>query len=88
MLQMYSIVVLFLGLHIPLISALSVTGALGGLQPGSRERPMRQEISGFAQSGAAWDLFVQALQEFQSAPITDMLSYFQVAGIHGYPTRP
>ncbi|EQB47725.1 hypothetical protein CGLO_13112 [Colletotrichum gloeosporioides Cg-14] len=30
-------------------------------------------------------LFIRALQKFYDKPYTDRLSYFQVAGIHGYP---
>lgn len=35
-----------------------------------------------------WTLFVLGLERFKSLPVDDKLSYFQVAGIHGYPEQP
>lgn len=32
-----------------------------------------------------WTLFVYALTAFKELPVEDKLSYYQVAGIHGYP---
>jgi len=78
----------FFVLFIPFASSLSITGATGGIVSGSRIRPFRQEINEFSNSGASWDLFILALQRFQNTSITDELSYFQVVGIHGFPTRP
>lgn len=86
-LHFHLLFVLFEGL-IHSVWSLSITGASGGLQSGTRQRPVRQEIHDFAQSGAAWDLFILALGRFQDASTTDVLSYFQVAAIHGYPARP
>lgn len=34
-----------------------------------------------------WTLFVVGLERFKSLPVDDKLSYFQVAGIHGYPEQ-
>ncbi|SCO36199.1 related to tyrosinase precursor [Fusarium fujikuroi] len=52
--------------------------------------PVRKEISSLANSGdpkekKQWTLFVLALERFKSMPVNDKLSYFQIAGIHGYP---
>ncbi|KAM5350817.1 hypothetical protein ACJ41O_007322 [Fusarium nematophilum] len=55
--------------------------------------PVRHEISALANSKdpdhrRQWTLFVLALEKFKLKPIEDKLSYFQVAGIHGYPEAP
>ncbi|KAF4497184.1 tyrosinase precursor [Fusarium agapanthi] len=52
--------------------------------------PVRKEISSLANSDdpkdrRQWTLFVLALERFKSMPVDDRLSYFQIAGIHGYP---
>ena len=70
------------------ITAIEVTGATGGVNYATGERPSRQEISTFAASGPAYDLFVLALRQLQSTNQSDPLSYFQIAGIHGYPRIP
>lgn len=35
-----------------------------------------------------WTLFILGLEAFEKMPICDQLSYFRVAGIHGYPLQP
>ncbi|KAJ0120575.1 hypothetical protein J7T55_015304 [Diaporthe amygdali] len=50
--------------------------------------PVRREIDHFAQSGPPFDLFILALQALQAREQNDPLSYFQIAGIHGYPVMP
>ncbi|CAG7564494.1 unnamed protein product [Fusarium equiseti] len=52
--------------------------------------PVRYEISKLAGSNdpmlrRQWTLFVLALEKFKMKPVNEKLSYFQVAGIHGYP---
>ncbi|KAM0228209.1 hypothetical protein ACHAP5_012004 [Fusarium lateritium] len=52
--------------------------------------PVRYEISVLASSTdpdlrRQWTLFVLALERFKLKPVSEKLSYFQVAGIHGYP---
>ncbi|KAH7154288.1 hypothetical protein DER46DRAFT_628176 [Fusarium sp. MPI-SDFR-AT-0072] len=52
--------------------------------------PVRYEISKLASSKdpmlrRQWTLFVLALEKFKMKPVNEKLSYFQVAGIHGYP---
>lgn len=66
-------------------NSLRITGATNGTNPTTGERPFRREINEFAGSGASWDLYILALQRMQSAPSNDPLSYYQIAGIHGYP---
>lgn len=64
--------------------AIQVKGSTTGVGPG-RQRPFRQEITAFSQSGPAWDLYLLALQQLQNTPASDPLSYYSIAGIHGYP---
>ncbi|KAF4439226.1 tyrosinase precursor [Fusarium acutatum] len=52
--------------------------------------PVRKEMSSLANSDdpeerRQWTLFVLALGRFKSMPVDEKLSYFQIAGIHGYP---
>ncbi|CAH0055494.1 unnamed protein product [Clonostachys solani] len=52
--------------------------------------PVRYEISVLANSKdpdlrRQWTLFVFALENFKRKSVDERLSYFQVAGIHGYP---
>lgn len=70
------------------ISAIKITGATGGIDLATGQRPSRQEINAFAASGAPYYLFILALRQLQSTNQTDPLSYFQIAGIHGYPEVP
>src|ERR1700722_677388 len=50
--------------------------------------PTRKEITAWYsndENALQVSLFIQALNLFQKMPATDQLSYFRVAGIHGYP---
>ncbi|KIL84922.1 hypothetical protein FAVG1_11792 [Fusarium avenaceum] len=52
--------------------------------------PVRKEVSSLANSNdpgerKQWTLFILALERFKHMPVDDKLSYFQIAGIHGYP---
>ncbi|KAI9806999.1 MAG: hypothetical protein M1833_002657 [Piccolia ochrophora] len=62
-----------------------ITGPDGGVNAQTGERPARQEIRTFQNSGPAWDLYIQALQTFQQLGQGEQLSYYQVSGIHGRP---
>ncbi|KIX98768.1 uncharacterized protein Z520_05229 [Fonsecaea multimorphosa CBS 102226] len=68
--------------------AFQITGALGGVNSTTGARPLRYEIHDFANSGPAFDLFILALIELQEVDQSEELSYFQVAGIHGFPRIP
>ncbi|KAI4171467.1 MAG: hypothetical protein LQ343_004205 [Gyalolechia ehrenbergii] len=68
-------------------NAVAVRGIQAGVNPRTGRRPFRQEFSTFKNSGPAFDLYIQALQRFQQRDQTALLSYFQVAGIHGVPFR-
>ena len=53
--------------------------------------PARKEITAWynnEENALQVSLFIQALTAFQQLPVTDELSYFRVAGIHGYPVVP
>ncbi|KAK4663665.1 hypothetical protein QC763_610400 [Podospora pseudopauciseta] len=54
-----------------------------------KEAPgIRREFSDWAkdhENNIQVSLFIRALQKFYDIPYTETLSYFQVAGIHGYP---
>ncbi|EEP82835.1 predicted protein [Uncinocarpus reesii 1704] len=65
--------------------AYDITGVQTGVKP-SGERPARQDLIDFQNSGPAFDLYVQALQRFQVSQ-TDMLGFFEIAGIHGLPYK-
>lgn len=82
-----TVLITFFSIHV-VDAAVQVTGATSGYDKDFESRPLRLEINEFKHSGASWDLYVQALKRFQDADYTDPLSYFQIAGIHGYPTRP
>ncbi|KAL9609508.1 MAG: hypothetical protein Q9167_005725 [Letrouitia subvulpina] len=59
--------------------AIAIKGVQGGLNTKTGERPMRKEFSVFRASGAAFDLYILALQQFQQQNQTALLSYFQIA---------
>ncbi|KAI2628592.1 common central domain of tyrosinase-domain-containing protein [Hypoxylon sp. NC1633] len=55
--------------------------------------PFRLEISKLFPSDdplirKQWTLFILALEKFMALPVDQKLSYFQIAGIHGYPETP
>lgn len=55
--------------------------------------PLRVEITELATkkddlTRMQWTLYVLGLEAFKAVPIEKKLSYFQVAGIHGYPELP
>ena len=80
MLFPYILASLLLLCFTPVTISIPVTGATGGVNRETGERPFRQEFSTFASSGPAFDLFILAFQRFQQANQSDVLSYYQVAG--------
>ncbi|MCJ1417075.1 hypothetical protein MMC32_003414 [Xylographa parallela] len=70
----------------------SATFAINGVHAGvnvlTGQRPFRQEFSIFQNAGPAFDLYIQALQQLAQTNQSAMLSYYAVAGIHGYPNMP
>lgn len=67
---------------------INATGVLDGRDTATGKWPTRQEIRILANGEEMWDLYIQALRAFQNASARDPLSYYQIAGIHGYPTGP
>ena len=59
----------------------AITGPTGGVDITTGQRPFRQEISNFQNSGAAWDLYILAFQKFTQTDQAQQLSYYQVAGL-------
>ncbi|EFY96910.2 tyrosinase [Metarhizium robertsii ARSEF 23] len=63
------------------------------VQPGE-QAPARRELASWSTSTVPEDqiqvsLFIRALQKMQDKnPLEELLSYFQIAGIHGYPVVP
>ncbi|KAI1634517.1 hypothetical protein F4809DRAFT_618059 [Biscogniauxia mediterranea] len=55
--------------------------------------PVRLEVSVLAAADTditrrQWTLFILALENFKAMPVDQKLSYFQVAGIHGFSATP
>ncbi|MCJ1396995.1 hypothetical protein MMC11_000187 [Xylographa trunciseda] len=65
-------------------SIASATFAIQGIRAGvnaiTGQRPFRQEFSTFQNAGPAFDLYIQALQQFSKSNQSVMLSYYAVAG--------
>ena len=64
-----------------LVHSYAIIGATGGVDPASGQRPARQEFTTFASSGAAFDLYIQALKSFTDDDQSQLLSYYQVSGM-------
>lgn len=73
------------------MSTYPITGIHQGLGPASNQVPLRQEVDAWSSNPAnvtQVNLFLLALAKFQAMSVTDMKSYYQVAGIHGLPLVP
>ncbi|KAK1566088.1 uncharacterized protein LY79DRAFT_572780 [Colletotrichum navitas] len=67
----------------------AITGLKTGIDSSSGQRPLRQNINDLQGSGAQWDLYILGLAAMQrDTSENDMLSYFQISGIHGRPNIP
>jgi hypothetical protein len=62
------------------IQAVVVLPISGGVNQKTGERPARQEITKFSNSGPQWDLYVLTMQAIQEASQEEQLSWYQVAG--------
>ncbi|MCJ1407940.1 hypothetical protein MMC19_002011 [Ptychographa xylographoides] len=87
LLQRLSICILILGTLEFTIASYAIKGCQGGVNSTTGQRPFRQEFSSFQASGAAFDLYIQALQQLIQKNQLEQLSFYQVAGIHGYPLK-
>ena len=67
-------------------NAYAITGAQGGVNLATGQRPLRQEISVFQNAGPAFDLYILAFQQFAQEDQTLLLSYYQVAGSFNLPS--
>lgn len=65
----------------------AIAGATSGINNSTGARPFRLPIAELQQSGAAWDLYIQALQYWQSLDQSNMFSWYKVAAIHGLPSE-
>lgn len=61
-------------------SAVAIIGVQEGVNADTGERPFRQEFSVFKDSGAAFDLYIQALYYFTQESQDNEQSYFSIAG--------
>ena len=61
-------------------ASVAITGATGGIDGLSGQRPMRQDFSTFQNSGPAFDLYILSFKEFLEQDQAELLSYYQVAG--------
>ncbi|EER44664.1 polyphenoloxidase [Histoplasma capsulatum var. duboisii H88] len=78
-------VLLLLNVLLGVASAVTISGVRDGVNRQTGERPARKDINNLQWSGPEWDLYIQALKAFQEEDRDDLLSFFQIAGIHGYP---
>lgn len=76
---------LLLELLSPTTASIAITGASGGVNISSGQRPARLEIGQFQASGVVWDLYILALAELQQVDIANPLSYYQIAGMCQLP---
>lgn len=62
------------------INAYGIPGISGGVNYDTGERPARRDLRDLQSSGAAFDLYIQALAQFQNDDQSDFVSYYEVAG--------
>ncbi|PVH82540.1 Di-copper centre-containing protein [Cadophora sp. DSE1049] len=62
-----------------------VTGIKTGIDPQTGARPARRNILDMQNDIPTWSLYIQSLTAMQEVPEGDLLSWFQIAGIHGRP---
>ncbi len=60
--------------------AIAITGVQDGVNMATGQRPFRQEISTFQNSGPPFDLYILSFQRFVQQNQTNILSYYQIAG--------
>jgi tyrosinase len=58
----------------------AITGVSGGVNSDTGQRPARLDMRDLQSAGPAFDLYVQALSQFQSDDQSDLVSYYEVAG--------
>lgn len=60
--------------------SVAIAGIQGGVDQTTGQRPSRPSLTDFSDSGPAFDLYIQSLQQFQAQGQSAQLSYYQVAG--------
>lgn len=58
----------------------AIIGPRDGVNQVTGERPIRQDLSTFKNSGPTFDLYILSLEQFQQQDQSTLLSYYQVAG--------
>lgn len=77
----FNLIVIAIGVCLAsLANAVAITGSLEGVNNVTGQRPFRQDISTFKNSGPAFDLYILSLQKFQQQNQSVLLSFYQVAG--------
>ena len=71
---------LALATFVVVASSYAITGALGGVDAATGQRPVRHDFTSFQHAGPAFDLYILALQDFAQQDQALLLSYYQVAG--------
>ncbi|KAI0647845.1 photo-regulated tyrosinase [Trametes meyenii] len=69
------------------MAPLIVTGATGGSTTGA-PAPNRLEIHDFVRDERMFSLYIQALEAIYRLRQEDLISFFQIGGIHGLPYTP
>lgn len=62
------------------VAEYAITGVSGGVNTQTGERPARLDMRDLQSAGPAFDLFVQALAQFQSDDQSDLISYYEISG--------
>ncbi|RDL38192.1 uncharacterized protein BP5553_05625 [Venustampulla echinocandica] len=63
----------------------SLSKVTSGVDQQTGARPARRNILDLQNDLPTWSLYIQGLTAMQKVPEDDLLSYFQIAGIHGRP---
>lgn len=63
------------------VAGYAITGVTGGVNSETGQRPARLDMRDLQSAGPAFDLYVQALSQFQSDDQSDLVSYYEVAGM-------
>ena len=77
--MLHALGVLLLWIMLP-TAAVNIKGATGGVNTATGQRPSRQNLVTFQGSGAAFDLFILALQKFQQENQANIVSLYKIDG--------
>ncbi|DAA75792.1 TPA_exp: Tyrosinase [Trichophyton benhamiae CBS 112371] len=73
---------------IPAFATVTIKGVQEGVNQGTGQRPARQNLATWEFSGPAFDLYIQALHEFQYTDQKELRSHYSIASVHGLPYGP